>query len=658
MEELFISYFTVIIAYVFCLLVGALFLTLIQIKLKSHFWVVSSLIAGYTLISVGHGIYLTTGSTILLGFPCLLLAYLILRKQLNSNSELSTIKIRSFINDSVSGLLILTLFFALYCVLYNIHTDLGQFVQLPHGDSLFYQKVSTYIHYTGQENMLGSINYFEESFEGNNIYHYFDLYFPQWLIKWSQLPPYKVRILCCSSLLLTIIGLLLLSVAKQNPYFSYSLKKPQGWLTLLIPFTVLCYGVDLGLIAESGNYKVSFLGYWEGKYIIPLLWIMMVYVLFCNKNRVEAIFLLYSLPFVFISYLPAVLFGSAVYGLYLLFLKNRQHRNIELPLIAILLFSVPAFIFIFYQVTGLEQQDEVLSLVNTESGFAEKILLSLRIILGTTVKYWVDYIPHLLLLAGLLLFNLRRFFNLRDKPSVLQRFPIDRIILFTGLWLGGLIGWAIIATMSPESNQLFRNIAASVIMSVFLIEMIYYFDKFPRNQQVFLASSLGILIAIQIYIPIQKEPWFYNGPTISKSFENQIRELQEKKPNSSAPLLIASLGEAKKDYQKGKPEVFYFGNFLMGFEDDLLVVNITPAKNLDHPLPTEQLTAFHQFYRKKRQNSQNKSIQQVQSEFLTANNIPYLICSQENSQNPLLANMKLIAKDSSSQAHLYQVGSE
>lgn len=621
-----LAYFPVLVLYLFVSLFCGFFLCkFLKIEILQHFQTVVFLLVGLLFINTAYAIFVCKGITIMSGFAILgIISVPFFRTQ----AKITT----TYFNfgDVLLLISLAAFWFLIYLSFYFFYFGNQEVVSSLHGDLLYYQKLGLLISETGNENTLGTINLYESTLKGAIQYHYLDIYIPEIIFKTIGGYPVKIHVLGACPLIMTIGSLLITSFSK--------FRNTSYWPALILFGSMLVFaGIDFGFSFKNhSKYVFPYLAGVELKIILPLIFILSSMFMFNLKMGTKSIIPLVALPFISFTYFPAVIAGLSCYLILGLLTRALSLRNF-LIFFSLIIFTI-LFIIGFYKIFSVPSELSRMESVSMSKALSELISspgLAIRIFAGSLLKFWLDYLPNILLIAMTLFFARVNLFSL--KSNFLE------IFLFSMFFLFGLAGWATLASFTVEAPQLFLLIQSNIVIALTILVVVNYHHRIKAIWSKTTILTLTLLYFVYLYTDkLQHHPFLFTSKSVSSKFANDVLDQVAKvygKDNKNSKK-VAFYCEMLR------PEGNQPGYELLNFDRTLMFTSISPSiisgqfkQKLDRDfyvlekdsmLSKDFITSpFFVYSKKKKSETEKTDMLTLQRAFIRENKIRFLFTKKE-----------------------------
>ena len=632
----------------------------LKVPISRAFVPAVSVFIGMLLVICSYALIITGGRTVLLGLiPLIGFFYYAWKRKYTVVSPTSSPQSpKPFLTGAMLlavCVLFWTLVYTLLFLRYGISAD-GLAYYAPHQDVFVYQKLGMLISATGKENFLFSINYLEPELSGLTQYHYLDIYFFQILIDVFDLPPTKAIILSAYPLVLAMASVFLVNAAQ---YWSTQ-TKTSYWLLLPFGLFALLSGIKLPVpVFEAGLYALGLFGSAELKFVLPYLFMVASVILYIEKEHLLAILPLLALPIVSYTLLPSVMFGLFLYLGYRFYRAKTGEDRKELAPYFILYAGVGVFLLFFYRLFPVPPELSRMGKLSL-SGLITYIMSDpapfVRIVLGTLVKIWLDYILFVLILVLLALKHQQLYAKVKATAPA--------ILLYGGMIVGGLLCWALLKSFTLEAIQPFW-VAQGLVFNALIAVLAIYLIMHKRAGLFRQWAFMGLfLIACWILVkPFFVRPWLYKydpAKAVSISFLEKVNRIVEEESNDHPLTVVASFCSGRVLFPEGN----YPGSELLINNNRLLITSISAdlikkAEDNKHDFFLSGNiigTPFYQHVQRTRsKGNSDTSMTALQQQFLQLHKIDFLLQGPECSGAPeILNDFTLVAADSINDIMLYK----
>jgi hypothetical protein len=403
------------------------------------------LFAGLLFFSSAYAIITTSGQTSLLPGP--LLAFFLVKNKANVLSE--RIPWRTYCFLLVLTLILYTaVFFSKYISLSS------EQVSYVAGDTMFYARASEWMNFSQTENV--SLDILGQLKEIREPYHYGDLWTAAFIQRLSGIHPMNALVFISYPLLL------LIAVTGFWSWMRMHFPGKERLVLLASSFVVFLSGLALLYpknLIEGDSFSYHLLFY--PKLIYPAILISGLALSIKSKRTDLLLLFVTCTAILFISIAPAIIGGAFLVWLFYKLLKAEQFSNPGIPASILTLVSFAWLFFYYYGNTG-----DATSL-SFDPSFA------FRIFAGGLLQFFV-LAPFAALYVWVLI--------LRKKVTKAFHIPADILYLIL-LPFSGLLTWAMVYWMSPESVQFFSNpfvICSALLVSWVLAQALYIGNTFTR----------------------------------------------------------------------------------------------------------------------------------------------------------------------------------
>ena len=656
METLSIlSYFPILLLYLIaCFFCGYIICHWLRINPFQQFKNIVYLVTGLIFIVSTYAIYTCSGITIMIG----IMALSLLTVPFFRNKE--TIQKLKFEFNHLRYLFGLASFwFLIYLSLYLTYFGTHDVVSSLNGDLIFYQKIGYLISQTGNENTIGTLNLYDPNLKGAIQYHYFDIYIPEIIFKIFGGYPVKVHVLVACPFIMTIGSLLIVSYAKF---------KSINFLPALLVFSgmLVFSGIDFDFsIKNKSVYIFPYLAGVELKIILPLIFILGSMIMFNIGMGIKSILPLIVIPLITFTYLPSVIAGTMLFLLIYLIAGKIQLRSFLIYFL--LTFFVLIFFISFYQLYTIPNELSRINSISITEAIKHTIQTpgqAIRIFAGSLFKFWLDYLPNLILIVIILIFSRSGMAQLKERKY--------EIFLFVMIFLFGLAGWSLFASITVEAPQLFLLVQSNIIIAATIIVVVGNYNNISNP-----APKYTILVLCISYFCYEYTDKLIRNPFLFASKSSRafsIDALSHIHNDSSIqknhPVKIAFFCELLR------PEAYLPGEGLLNFDQSIILTSISPSiisgefKNKinrnfyvleqDSMLTKDFITSpFYVYSKQFKTNSGKLDMLELQRGFIRDNNIKFIISKKESCDDytGILNDFRFISIDSISGTILYKIKS-
>lgn len=407
-----------------------------------------TLVAGMTMLVSIFAIWKTTGKTILLPVPILLIAGFYFIKSdgnINKDEKQSPVNWQLYV-PFIIGLC--ALYFVFFLQVY-LGGDKDSF-SYPGVDNLFYARVIDYLNVYGVENSLGDFFYPYEI--GVKPYHYFDLWIAALISQTMGVNSVNALVLCSYTVfcVLTSVGVM----ALLQTFFKSLLTIH---LLLISAFTLLFSGFAFlfpHFILNADVFDLSIANYPK----VALAAVFILAMLLLAKKTLWNSFLAFGsiISLLFINVLPGVTVASTLcVVIYIMIGKEAPFKKV----VPGILLSIASLIFIplFYHFFSIKLNNTSATNVNyfeAVSSLADlkNLKTAVNIFIGGNFQFFI-LLPFIILGAIIFIRN----GGIKPKGfEIISRYKVQ-VVLFI-FPISGLISWALLFNVSDNSVQFFHNL--------------------------------------------------------------------------------------------------------------------------------------------------------------------------------------------------------
>ncbi len=613
LSDLFYYSFSPVLISCLTFTAGFVLISVLRINLSGHLSGFIILLAGLFVIQVPLALFLTFGKTVHVHSLLLFFILLIYLKYQNNLfvKEFSPPSIRS----DFSVLLIINLFFGLVFVcsyLPYIYTQ--EVVKVFYPDNYFYATVSEIIRQTGQENVIGNLN-FSDNFQGGvNPYHYLELYQNIIFSSLTQSNPLFVFLISLPVFFSSVLAFLYRGIIKE-----VLVGRKYTWL-LIVSSVLLLFASGFNIIpfdyVEKGWFSVNMINWVPNKVIpIAIFFTLTAYCIYINQYFL-AFFSLLLLSVSSFVMLPLSLCTIIAFSLVLLWLKKITWREcISFHVISLLLTGT---ILVFYYFNHIPSGLNVLpfSLSAAFSKFFADPLLLFRRIAGTNVFLFLDYLLYLFPLVMLSVYYRKSVIPFLRASSFTKVF----ILFFIMIQCGISCSWFLEGQPEWLQIQMFTCRVGGAV----LIFWIFLFSLKTRLKAFIILTYIILSVAsYNAYLSISSRHAFNNNKNkehVSVTFYEECEKLfGDGKKHRVALLGKPVLNEA---YSDAKILFHINHNIRMDY--------------IDEKLFDDYLYSFFDFQYFVKGNKGMGDLVGQQINYLKKNNIEYLISDRSVSEGHLL----------------------
>jgi hypothetical protein len=424
--------------------------------------------------------------------------------------------------------------------------------QNQHPDFLWYAKFAEGIFHSGNENYFGDCNLlFPIKFNGQNPYHYFELWLNSLIANWFSISNLKCLLLITfpTLQLICVLGISELISTLSGKKVSIFTRIPLSLLFLYVsPFYFSFYENFELLNYNPGICNTSPLGFGK-KYAPVFLFLLSSLLLYINKRKKEALIVITFLPILSIGVLPGISFGFFTYFIFQFYL-TKQRKELKNAFFSI----IPSIsILVYYQINTLQVTDTVIQNENFIA-IISKNGLDINLIKTFVFRLIFPFIrviffslPYLVLIFTLFKVNKIKFTNLDFK-----------LVMITLLILsGGTIG-ATIAYDLPDSGQLLYNVlpALNLLIIYFLIKSISKHNYLPT---IIIMLFIGLINYYNnsTYLAKQNQTHESLSRNFSSIFKNNILSEIDKTENPKIGYFYEKNISFPIDYELGKSPIVF-----------------------------------------------------------------------------------------------------
>ncbi|MBC7411923.1 MAG: hypothetical protein H7331_05650 [Bacteroidia bacterium] len=583
-------YLSALLAIVIALLLGSFLLNYV-VKLKStntYYDIFIKMCIGVATFTIVVSCFATKGKTVLvLLLPYSFLGYFLYKQQESNLVQEVAFSTTSKNSKYVFTWVFATLIFSLRYSMYSINNT---------ADYYYYARLSYKILATGCENTLIHVT------NGVAPYHYFELwlnagissvlgnnYYLNLMVVTFSLLTLLVWLGLCAiveillphkaikAILFSFLGLFITGVfIKYYTYFPYLDTLPVFDFNIWAqPKTLIIYVVLIASIIHFIKYKYT-----------------------------TGILLFALLPLVYITTAPSVLSGLVIYMLVDKYVYKEKLNTTILYSVTYVVISVILFYIIFAERTNAA----TLNVVELFGSIKTKI----NIVVVTLFQMFIYYAPLLLVLIV--------DFNWLKKIITGHKF----VLLVPIVFVAALLSWALFPA-SPDNIQLFTNIAPPFINIFIFIILIYCFNETKKMK---IAYTLLLIVFMSA---LAKDKYILNVD-FNNSSTTLINRIKNKNHTS---VSLQSRNDFKTIFNKNT-NVYFAGNYLTNSYSNAYSINLSvheiPINSNGIHAKTEiklvENTPFYSYVANQKKNSTFKTIQRSQLDFITQNNVEYIICDK------------------------------
>jgi hypothetical protein len=588
---------------------------------SSLFW---SFLAGLFVVISLYSILITKGLTVnILVLPVL---YFLLKQKLAAASieDAKAVVLASKIPFLEVGFIVITSIVVLH---------LFPESEYKQADSFFYLKIAESLNATGQENVSHYNNLCSANFHGLEPYHYFEIWITAFITRFTEsfVSSINVQRFVTYGILLTgiIIGLYQL-VAEFTRQKISVVQKIFCWSLLFIlpnflgffPWLYHLFISDFeGNLLERPNFRGIYL------LLVPV-------IIELHRHRSlnkTSVYLLLLLGIVSFKCTLVIIPSMLLYGLWLIFKKDRTHKIIWRPLLLFCVaFAALYMLFPANKTPSLYTADLSTFLLRTVHGF-KFILFSI-----TTSVIYIIILLSLLLLPLLITYkkSFIGFFKALVRPYLL-------------LFIMGVIGLLMARILFLKDNA-YQFLFITHILVTLFAWLIYLTALSKKNSSrsylfasVFLASS-GLIRPIistdqAVNTFVQNGSFVYGGAKYSATYINEVRKYFSQLKPAIGGYLADTGFYGSTYYSRRNPNVYFLpityiiaNDHNRNFEfclSDTLAINY----QVDNPLYKEYLrnatsrSFFYQYGLK----YPTYTHDQIVEKFIADNHLSYIIVTKD-----------------------------
>jgi hypothetical protein len=604
---------------------GFVLICMLRINLSGQLSGFIILLAGLFVIQVPLALFLTLGKTVhihslLLFF--MLLAYLKYQNNLFVK-DFSPPPIRS---DFLVLLIINVLFGVIFVCSYLPYFSTQDIVKVFYPDNYFYTSVSEIIKQTGQENVIGNLNFNADFQGGTSPYHYLELYQNIIFSSLTQSNPLFTFLISLPVFFSSVLAFLYSGIIKEV-LEDRNYARP----LIIISSVLLLFASGFNIIpfdyVEKGWFSVNMINWAPNKVIpIAIFFTLTTYCVYINKYFL-AFFSMLILSVSSFVMLPLALCTIFAFSVVLLCLKKiTVGECISFVLVSLLLSGT---ILVFYYFNHIPSGLNVLpfSLSAAFSNFFSDPVFLFRRIAGTNVFLFLDY---LLYFFPFVIFSV---FYRKSVFTFLRTFPFTNVfILFFIMFQCGISSsWFLEGQPEWLQIQMFTcRVGGSV-----LIFWLFLFSVKIRLRAFGLLTFIIISVASFNACLSISSRHAYNNNKNNEHVSVPFYEECEKLFGDGKKYRVALLGKPvmNEAYSDAKILFHINHNIRMDYIDEKLFDNY-PYR-------------FFDFYHIVLRNDALGQVYQQQINYLKDNNIQYLISDRSVSGgHPLFKHSSFLIRDS------------
>ena len=588
-------------------------------------------LAGIVSVVTIYALISTKGKTIHLGFILLFLLYYSNRlfkrlkysqfsvEHIKNVSHLFYKKIRDkkyWIHLSYA--LIASLLTAFSSILFNHNISIDN-------DIIFYGKIAENLNKTGLENIFHYFNNNDNSFNGTNPYHYFELWLGSLLFPFFKgvfpniiILKYLVYVSLKAVLALGLIALL------------ETIKKVNISDVLMVVFLTF---ISFLFLTEIGNNSWILYGnFWlRPNLIMYFLFLIPSLIYFNKKEYREAFFFLLCLPVVSIATAPAVFSGTLLILLSALFFDKKNKRK-YFQVFLVTLFLI-VFIFLFYMFTGVKA--EVLK--TDDKNISALIFHNLSIwkaIVGTTLSLGLRVIVLLAFPFSLI------FLFFKNRRQVLQdNLPLMSIAI--AITFSGIIVFQLTTSIDNTYQFPYIGYALCYLINFYMICILIHSFSKPYKKTLFLIvliplASLTFIDHLNFNFKFNSLKKFnLSRYEVSDSFSEAIGTYLSENPQAKGGFMLSKRDIAEMSVGQRHSLTYTLGNYISFLSSNTNLTSLTDPdilysdinESVRHFTKVKSFNDQLSFYREF--NSMHLPYAEFLRQYLKSNNYNFIIASDD-----------------------------
>ncbi len=613
MAQIFITYFPILILYLFLLYaLGFFSLKAFKIHIEKpytkHF---TNLMVGLNIFILTTAIYFTKGITVMV-FMIPLFFYFIFKYKNSSTVQVDKKNMTNFRYDFVLFLVAISIGSLLFFIfrfgqIYNSEFDIPF---LPHSDLVFYTNCIDFLTRFGYEN--SSCDYANPL--GVNPYHYYELWQSAGFSSLLGLNTCLTLILITFSIANILIWIGIIAILEQ-------FKKVEILDLILCFFLVFITGFVFNIYTNvyfmSDILVYSLNAVTILKFYPNYIFLIAAVLFILNKKNNDALICLLALPIVHIGN------AISIYPVFIIwyFIDFMYTKKVKINYLMICLSSV-ILIFAFYKILHPSNS-------HVSTHFSDIFLkinevlywkTAINIIGGSTIQFALIFMP----------FWVLYIFNFKFQHIFVK----ENFIIFL-IYSISLLGWALL-NYKLTSTQIFANISLNVFNLISILIIILIWVK--KKRTVFRIFFIAIFLIAGFINSYRNYQFSYD-----KSGDYLTSIKQESKNFSS----IGAFMMDKEDYTFSFSYVTtlnILGKYLIYFDKKTFPLSLSIY---DYPYSKDSrlnqieketiaTSSFYRFVESQKLNKQFDSIEKSQLQFIQKFKINYLICTKNVTLSNLL----------------------
>jgi hypothetical protein len=496
---------------------------------------------------------------------------------------------------------------------------------IPMVDIAFYSRIATFLNHAGVESTYNYDIFFDDIKSRFDLYHFFELWITAFLSKIFDTPAQVIHLLLTIPyfIFLFTVGIASSLIEKFNL---------AGFIVVALAVASL-FLTELNFEFYKDIYYMRYAEYITGSLIYSIskklgpfyLVVLLFFILYIEKRKVEALLILLLLPLMTIVTLPTIYIGFGI-GVTALLIYGYINKKIFVLLIGVAAVNLLIVAVLYFTINRGYSSSGIGG--NSISELFNQLSI---IILITRLKLMIGTTAQVVILFGLHLFL---FLLLCEVKKIKFSQVVIILLIISGITFSGLLLWAILLGM-PNSNQLYIYITICFFQIGFIFIFIEMFNKKILNQQNMLKNYvffifLSLLIAYNIQYYYQKQNFsFYRFDNVyTSNYLLQVNNIiHHHKKIDRVASYIDSISY-NNHFIKDAVHMMRLGDYL-----GLMTNNLSPISINDTELPAGlnmkiAKSVFSLPFYQYAQNYPHLPITQVQENFMRKYKMPYLIVSK------------------------------
>jgi len=509
----------------------------------------------------------------------------------------------------------------------------GEFsLSLPPCDTIFYADISKIIGITGEENTHGISNLISKDFYGLTPYHYFELWLNDALASAFQSIHINSLYLITYPLLnfITLLGLCSMIAKVTEITFLHQIS---AFLFLFVSglyFNNSSPSTDFTL-----NMAESSMELYGEKFSMYAPVIIGSFIFFIEGYFSLAIVILLVVPLISMSTAPGVFAGALLYSLFA-FISGRIEKQVLLRIV-FFIFSIAAFIFLLYYLTGNLRMNHTFNKgILAYTDISQFNYLSLKIFAVELFYRVKNSFLHLILLyAPFIVLSVWLLFPRKNLNLYLS----DLFFLAASVCLSSLVFYQAFYKLR-DSWQFYTNNLVLLNILMILVLIIIFFRRSATNREnrvkKVIFAGVMFLLAIRGINSWQVSNQYKknNNKLFSSAYLAEIRNTNLNKKEKLPGALIynakhfypfeSQLSANVTPYLALMPQYLpcvYLGSF------ENLTADILPNEKSENN--NIEYSVFYQFIKEQKKANTFINIEQSQLDFIEKYGLKYLIVSED-----------------------------